>query len=176
MSHALWTGASGMAAQQTNVDVIANNIANVNTTGFKRQRVNFQDLFYDVVSAPGTRASDQGRNPTGIQVGHGVKLSSTPRIFTPGNVEVTGNQYDMAIEGDGFFQVTLPDGSAGYSRAGDFRPDAEGNLVSPDGYFLEPRITVPDGTEQFSLSSTGVVTVLANGTQTDLGQISLVRF
>ncbi|MBA3846344.1 MAG: flagellar basal-body rod protein FlgG [Planctomycetes bacterium] len=176
MSHALWTGASGMSAQQTNVDVIANNIANVNTTGFKRQRVNFQDLFYDVVTAPGTRASDQGRNPTGIQVGHGVKLSSTPRIFTPGNVEVTNNEFDLAIEGDGFFTVSLPDGSSAYTRAGDFRPDGEGNLVTPDGYFMEPRITVPEGTDQFSVSTTGVVTVLVDGVQSDIGTLTLTRF
>src|SRR4051812_16248168 len=123
MPRALWTGASGMIAQQTNVDVLANNIANVNTTGFKRQRTNFQDLFYDVTTSPGVRAGDLGRNPTGTQIGNGVRLSGTPRIFTPGNIEATGSPTDMAIEGDGFFTITMPDGSTAYTRAGDFRPD-----------------------------------------------------
>ena len=176
MPRALWTGASGMVAQQTNVDVIANNIANVNTTGFKRERVNFQDLFYDIQSAPGTKASDQGRNPTGTQIGHGVKLSSTPRIFTQGNIEVTGNETDMAIEGDGFFAVTLPDGSLAYTRAGDFRADGDGNLVTPDGYYLEPRITIPNDATQVSIGTTGVVTVLVNNAQQDVGTITLTRF
>jgi len=176
MPRALWTGASGMIAQQTNVDVIANNIANVNTTGFKRERVNFQDIFYDVQVAPGTKASDQGRNPAGTQIGHGVKLSSTPRIFTQGNMEITGIETDMAIEGDGFFSVSLPDGSVSYTRAGDFRPDGDGNLVTPDGYYLEPRITIPNDATQVSISTTGVVTVLANNAQSDVGTITLTRF
>ena len=176
MPHALWTGASGMTAQQTNVDIIANNIANVNTTGFKRQRVNFQDLFYDTPVAPGTRSSDQGLNPTGTQIGHGVKLSSTPRIFTPGNIEVTNNEFDLAIEGEGFFAVTMPDGTSAYTRAGDFRPDGEGNLVTPDGFYLEPRLTIPDGTTQVSISTSGVVTVINNNTQTEVGTITLTRF
>jgi flagellar basal-body rod protein FlgG len=176
MPRALWTGASGMAAQQTNVDVIANNIANVNTNGFKRQTVNFQDLFYDVQTAPGTKSSDDGRNPTGTQIGYGTKVSATPRIFTNGNIEITNVSYDMAIEGDGFFEVTQPDGSAAYTRAGDFRPDGEGNLTSPDGYFLEPRITIPADATQVTISTAGVVTVLVNNVQSDVGTISLARF
>jgi flagellar basal-body rod protein FlgG len=167
-----------MSAQQTNVDVIANNIANVNTTGFKRQRTNFQDLFYDIATAPGVRAGDQGRNPTGTQIGNGVQLSSTPRIFTPGNIEATGVATDMAIEGDGFFAVTLPDGSNAYTRAGDFRPDSEGRIVSPDGYYLTPNITVPVDATQVSVATTGEVTVLLpNNTVPQLvGTITLNRF
>lgn len=176
MPRALWTGASGMVAQQTNVDVIANNIANVNTTGFKRERVNFQDVFYDIQVAPGARTSDQGRNPAGTQIGHGVKLSSTPRIFSEGNLEITNIPYDMAIEGDGFFAVSLPDGSRAYSRAGDFRPDGDGNLVTPDGYYLEPRVTIPDGASQITISTSGVVTILLNNVQQEVGTVSLTRF
>jgi flagellar basal-body rod protein FlgG len=178
MPRALWTGASGMSAQQTNVDVIANNIANVNTIGFKRQRTNFQDLFYDIATAPGVRAGEQGRNPTGTQIGNGVRLSSTPRIFAPGNIEATGVATDMAVEGDGFFAVTLPDGSNAYTRAGDFRPDSEGRLVSPDGYYLTPNITVPVDATQVSVSATGDVTVLLpNNTVPQLvGTVTLNRF
>ncbi len=173
MPRALWTGASGMAAQQTNVDVIANNIANVNTVGFKRQRANFQDLFYDVEVQPGAKASDLGRNPTGTQIGTGVKLSGTPRIFTAGNIEVTGNPTDLAIDGDGFFKVTLPDGTTdGYTRAGDFRVDANGSLVTPDGY-LVPGVSGIDAQQgPVSVSTTGEVT---QGTNTR-GQLNLVRF
>jgi flagellar basal-body rod protein FlgG len=176
MPRALWSGASGMVAQQTNVDVIANNIANVNTTGFKRETVNFQDLFYDVQVTPGAKAGNQGMNPTGVQIGNGVKLSSTPRIFTTGNIEVTGGTYDVAIEGDGFFALTLPDGSQAYTRAGDFRVDADGNLVTPDGYYLEPRITIPADATQVAIGPTGIVTVLVGNTQSDIGTIQLSRF
>ncbi len=176
MPRTLWTGASGMSAQQTNVDVIANNIANVNTNGFKKQRVNFQDLFYDTVVAPGTRVGDEGVNPAGIQVGNGVKVANTPRIFTNGNIEVTGIESNVAIEGDGFFRVSMPDGTEAYTRSGDFRIDPNGNLVTPDGYYLEPRITVPDNIEQLSIGPTGVVSVLQDGNQSDIGQITLTRF
>lgn len=176
MPRALWTGASGMQGQQTNVDVIANNIANVNTNGFKKQRVNFQDLFYDVVASPGTRAGDQGLSPTGVQIGNGTVVSGTPRIFTSGNMEMTGIDFNMAIEGDGMFQVSLPDGTVAFTRDGDFRPDAEGNLVTADGYYLEPRITIPDQTEQISIGPTGEVVVLVNGAQSTVGSITLTRF
>ena len=176
MPRALFTGASGMAAQQTNIDVIANNIANVNTTGFKRQRVNFQDLFYDIARAPGSSSGDQGITPAGIEIGNGVMISSTPRNFNAGNVESTGVDTNMAIEGEGFFEVLLPDGSTAYSRAGDFLPDRDGNLVTPDGYLLQPQITVPDQTVQVTIGTTGTVTALVNGTQSSIGNITLTRF
>ncbi len=173
MPRALWTGASGMAAQQINVDVISNNIANVNTTGFKRQRTNFQDLFYDVQVTPGEKASDLGRNPTGTQIGTGVKLSSTPRIFTPGNIESTGNATDLAVDGEGFFKVTLPDGTTqAYTRAGDFRPDANGNLVTPDGYIVPGVAGIDPAAGSISVSTTGEVT---QGTLSR-GVLSLTRF
>lgn len=176
MPRALWTGASGMIAQQTNVDIIANNIANVNTSGFKKQRASFQDVFYATPQAPGSRVGEQGQSPTGIQIGHGVKLAATPRTFTPGNIEITDGQFDMVIEGDGFFEVVLPDGSSAYTRAGEFRPDGDGNMVTPDGYYLVPQITIPDDAEQISISSTGIITVIQGTNQNQVGQVSLVRF
>ncbi len=176
MPRSLWTAASGMSAQQTNVDVIANNIANVSTNGFKRQVALFQDLFYDIAVAPGGKAGDLGRNPTGTQIGTGVRLSSTPRVFTPGQIEPTGVQTDMAIEGDGLFQVQLPDGTTAYTRAGDFRVDADGSLVTPEGYYLEPRITIPDQASQISISTTGVVTATVNNAETTVGTVTLARF
>lgn len=173
MPRALWTGASGMMAQQTNVDVIANNIANVNTTGFKRQRTNFQDLFYDITQTPGTKASDLGRDPTGVQIGNGVKLSSTPRIFTAGNIEVTGNATDLAVDGEGFFKVQLPDGATfGYTRAGDFRVDDVGNMVTPDGYLLQGVSGIDPAAGAVTINTRGEV---FQGT-TQRGQITLTRF
>ena len=165
-----------MSAQQLHVDVISNNIANVNSTGFKKQRVNFQDMMYAVETAPGTRAGDEGMNPHGSQYGHGVRVSGTPRVFTPGNVENTGVQTDIAIEGDGFFEISLPDGSVAYTRAGDFGINPNGQFVTPDGYFLEPRITVPEDTSQISVGTNGVVTVLVGNTQTEIGQLSIAKF
>lgn len=173
MPRALWTGASGMEAQQTNVDVIANNIANVNTVGFKRQRANFQDLFYDISVQPGAKASDLGRNPTGTQIGTGVKLSGTPRIFTAGNIEITGTPTDLAIDGDGFFKVTLPDGATdAYTRAGDFKIDANGNMVTPDGYLVPGVSGIDSALGPVAIGTTGEVT---QGAATR-GQINLVRF
>ncbi len=173
MPRALWTGAAGMAAQQTNVDVVANNIANVNTTGFKRQRANFQDLYYDIAQQPGLRAGTQSRNPTGIQLGTGVVLSGTPRIFTPGSIEVTGNPTDLAIDGEGFFRVTLEDGTTqAYSRAGDFRVDADGNLVTPDGYIVPGVAGIDAQAGPVSINTSGEV---FQGT-TQRGQVLLTRF
>ena len=178
MPRSLCTGANGMVAQQINVDVIANNIANVNTNGYKRQRVNFQDLFYDTPTSPGGRNGDAGRNPTGTQIGNGVRLSGTPRIFTPGNIEETGAPFDMAIDGDGFFKVTLNDGTSAFTRAGDFRPDGDGRIVSPDGLYLDPNITVPQGATQYSVSPTGEVTVVLPNTVDPqvIGTVTLTRF
>ncbi|MDA3961195.1 MAG: flagellar basal-body rod protein FlgG [Planctomycetota bacterium] len=176
MPRSLFTGASGMAAQQTNVDVISNNIANVSTVGFKKQRADFQDLFYEILQAPGVKAGNAGRNPAGIQIGHGVRVSATPRIFTVGTIEQTGVETDMAIEGDGFFRVSLQDGTEAYTRAGDFRIDADGSLVSPDGYYLEPRVTIPDGAQQISVGTDGEVIVLVDGSQQTVGQVLISTF
>jgi flagellar basal-body rod protein FlgG len=174
----MYAGVSGLNAQSQAMSVISDNIANVNTTGYKRQRTSFQDLFYDTPVNPGLKAGDLGRNPTGTQIGNGVQLSGTPRIFTAGNVEATGVSTDMAIEGEGFFEVTLPDGSQAYSRAGDFRPDSDGRLVTPDGYYLVPNITIPQDATGYSVSPTGEVSVVLpnNTTPQTIGQLTLTRF
>lgn len=179
MPRALWTAASGMAAQQFNVDLLANNIANINTTGFKRQRTDFQDLFYDIHAQPGTRVGQQGRNPTGTQVGTGVNVAGTTRVFAGGNIEPTGRPLDMAIEGDGFFEVQLPDGATtAYTRAGDFRIDADGRLVTTDGYYVQPAITIPDGVaeSEISVAEDGTVSAKINNVDTVVGQLTLARF
>ncbi|HAT09506.1 MAG TPA: flagellar basal-body rod protein FlgG [Planctomycetes bacterium] len=179
MPRALWTAASGMAAQQFNVDLLANNIANINTTGFKRQRTDFQDLFYDIRAQPGARAGQQGRNPTGTQVGTGVNVAGTTRVFSSGSIEPTGRPLDMAIEGDGFFEVQLPDGATtAYTRAGDFRVDGDGRLVTVDGYYVQPAITVPDGVSEndIAVASDGTVTVNIDNVETTVGQLTLARF
>jgi flagellar basal-body rod protein FlgG len=165
-----------MAAQQTNVDVIANNIANVNTTGFKRQRTDFQDLFYDSRVTPGARTGDASQNPTGVQIGTGVNVAATTRIFTGGSIDPTGRNLDIAIDGDGFFRVSLPDGSEAFTRAGDFRLDVNGTLVTPNGYILQPQIQVPDGATDVTVGETGEVSAVVDGRQTALGTISLSRF
>lgn len=179
MPRALWTAASGMTAQQFNVDLLANNIANINTTGFKRQRTDFQDLFYDIKTLPGAKAGQQGRNPTGNQVGTGVNVSGTTRIFSAGSIEPTNRPLDVAIEGDGFFEVQLPDGATtAYTRAGDFRVDADGRLVTPDGYYVQPSITIPDGVAEndISIASDGTVTVVLDSVESTVGQLTLARF
>ena len=179
MPRALWTAASGMAAQQYNVDLLANNIANINTTGFKRQRTDFQDLYYDIKTQPGARAGQQGRNPTGVQVGTGVTVSGTTRVFTTGNIEPTGRSLDVAIEGDGFFQIQLPDGATtAYTRAGDLRMDGDGRLTTADGYYLEPAFTIPDGVAEndIAVAGDGTVTVKIDGVESTVGQLTLVRF
>ena len=175
---ALFTAATGMEAQQANIDSIANNIANVATTGYKRSRTEFQDLFYETIQAPGSAAADGAVLPVGIQVGHGVQLSAVNTIFSPGDRVNTGNALDMAIDGSGFFQVQRPTGEIAYTRDGTFKLDGQGNLVTAQGYQVIPTITVP--TDALS------VTVLPDGTvnaeipnspaPANLGQMQLVRF
>lgn len=178
MIRAMFTAATGMAAQQLNVDTIANNLANVNTTGFKKSRVGFQDLIYETLKPAGTETVDGQVIPEGIQVGHGVRPSSIAKIFTPGNFIQTGNPLDMVIEGDGFFQIQLPDGTTAYTRDGSFKIDANGRVVTADGYLLDPALTVPTDYVQIVVGSDGVVSALVAG-QSDpqnIGQIQLVRF
>jgi flagellar basal-body rod protein FlgG len=143
MLKSLNTAATGMAAQQTNIDVIANNMANVNTVGFRRSRAEFQDLLYQTIRAPGGAAGDGGTLPTGLQVGQGTRTVSTEFLHTQGSLQQTGNPLDLAIEGNGFFQVTRPGGEVAYTRAGNLKADAEGRLVTVDGDPIEPAITIP---------------------------------
>lgn len=180
MMRALWTAATGMYGQQVNLDVISNNLANVNTTGYKKSRVDFQDLFYQVLQAPGTPVTTGGeiQLPVGQQIGLGVKPAAIGKIFSVEGVQSTENPLDLAISGDGFFQITLPDGTTAYSRDGSFKLDSNGRIVTADGYFLNPELTVPPDALSITVSGEGVVSVIQPGSTTPqvLGQIELARF
>lgn len=170
---------TGMLAQQTNVDVISNNIANMNTTAFKRQRAEFQDLLYQQVARPGAATgSDTSLSPSGIQIGAGVRTGDVYRIAEQGALTQTDNRYDLAIEGQGYFQVTLPSGETAYTRAGSFQLSDQGELVTPDGYPVEPGITIPKEAVDVTVSNTGQVQVkLPNQTELQtVGQLQLATF
>lgn len=176
---ALYTAATGMMAQELNVQVISNNIANVRTTGYKRQRIHFQDLLYEHVRRAGTQTSDQNTQlPAGTFVGSGVKTSSTGRVMSQGNLTPTEKQYDIAIRGEGFFRIQLPDGRTAYSRDGSFDLDSQGRLVTRDGYVVQPGITVPNNATGVSINAQGTVEVSLPGQTApqQLGQIQLTRF
>ncbi|MEZ5937978.1 MAG: flagellar basal-body rod protein FlgG [Hyphomonadaceae bacterium] len=176
---ALNTAATGMEAQQLNVEVIANNIANMNTTGFKRQRAEFQDLLYQNVERVGVTSSDAGNIvPTGVQVGVGVKAGSVYRVMEQGGLTQTQNNYDVAVEGEGYFIVQLPDGRDSYTRAGNFSLNADGQIVTKDGFVVSPGITVPTTAIGVSINREGVVqAVFADGTAPqDVGAFELSRF
>jgi flagellar basal-body rod protein FlgG len=178
MMRALWTAATGMVAQQANIDTISNNIANVNTTGFKKSRSDFQDLMYQTIRQSGSSTGPDTQLPTGIQIGSGVRQVATQKIYTPGNFQQTGNELDVAIEGDGFLQVVLPDGALAYTRDGSLKRDGEGRIVTSEGYPLEPQITIPAEATEITISAEGVVSATIPGqTATEeLGQIQLARF
>ncbi len=178
MMRSLWSAATGMIAQQLNVDTIAHNLANVNTTGFKRQRVDFQDLMYQTLRMPGSPSTENIQLPTGIQVGLGTRVASTVKSFAQGALAQTGNPLDLAIEGDGFFQVNLPSGEAAYTRSGALKQDSDGNIVTSDGYLLEPPIAIPSDATEISIRDDGTVAVLQPGS-TDpavIGNMQLVMF
>ena len=175
---ALSTAATGMMAMELNVQVISNNLANMTTTGYKRQRAEFQDLLYDHVSRVGTQTSAQGNMlPVGIDLGSGVKTVGTVRLMTQGNLTQTGNQLDVAIRGDGFFKVQLPDGTYAYTRDGSFNMDSQGRIVTPQGSVVQPAITIPSNSTGLTINAQGQVSVIPQGstTPTILGQLSLTR-
>jgi flagellar basal-body rod protein FlgG len=176
---ALNTAATGMMAQELNVQVISNNIANMRTTGYKRQRVEFEDLLYEHVSRIGTQASSQGTIlPVGIDLGGGVKTVGTPRMMTQGTLTQTGGTLDLAIRGEGFFKIALPDGSYAYTRDGSFQMDAQGRIVTAKGNVVQPAITIPQNATGLTINAQGQVSVTPQGstTPTVLGQITLTRF
>jgi flagellar basal-body rod protein FlgG len=176
---ALRTATTGMSAQQMNVEVISNNIANMNTIGFKKQRAEFQDLLYQNVERMGAQSSDAGTVvPTGIQVGSGVKTGSVYRIMEDGSATRTGNDYDVMIQGKGYFQIQLPSGETAYTRAGNFSLDDQGRLVTTDGYLVQPSITIPQGTTGVNISKAGEVSVTTAGVTapTVVGQLQLATF
>jgi len=176
---ALYTASTGMAAQERNVEVISNNIANMRTTGFKKQRADFQDLLYQVYRRSGSQTSESGTQlPTGVEVGSGVKLGATPRIMSQGSVAPTQKELDVAIRGEGFFAITMPDGRTGYTRDGSFERDSQGQLVTIEGYQVQPGIIIPDSARSISISADGQVEAMLNqdSVATSLGQIQLTRF
>jgi len=180
MMRALWTAASGMTGQQFNIDTISNNLSNVNTTGFKKTRADFEDLIYQTSRIAGTPATELTSIPTGIQVGHGVKVAATQKEFTQGSLQNTGNVADMAITGEGFFRVLLLDGSYGYSRDGSFKIDSNGQLVNSNGHRLMPEVVLPENfiRESLGISQDGRVTVKVPGNDNpiDVAQLELFRF
>jgi flagellar basal-body rod protein FlgG len=178
MIRALWTAASGMQAQQKSIDVVANNLANVNTAGFKRSRADFQDLMYQNLKATGAPSTNTTQVPTGIQIGLGSRLAAVTKIFTPGDFTQTGNELDLAIEGDGFFQIQMPDGATGYSRSGAFKKDSTGRVVTSDGYPLLPEIVIPNNATKVSIGNDGTVSVMQAGqnTPTSVGNVQLASF
>ena len=176
---ALRTAATGMAAQQLNVEVISNNIANMNTIAFKKQRAEFEDLLYQTLQQPGAQSSNQGNIvPTGVQVGVGVQTGTVYRIQTQGTMTQTGNTYDLAIDGRGYFQVLMPDGSTSYTRAGNFAINDQGQLVTQDGYVVQPAITIPQNATNVTISKAGQVQVTVPGATTPsvVGQLELATF
>ena len=176
---ALHTASTGMLAQELNVEVISNNVANMRTTGFKKQRIQFQDLLYEQFRRVGSSSSDQGNVvPAGVIVGSGVKTVSTPRIMGQGNLSPTDKSYDLAVRGEGFFRVQMPDGRTAYTRDGSFELDAEGRLVTHDGYLVDPGITVPQNASSVSINGQGQVnaTIPGQTAPQTLGQVALARF
>lgn len=179
MIRALYTAATGMRAQETNIDVVANNLANVNTTGFKKSRADFQDLMYQYLQEPGAPTSNgTSESPSGIQVGLGVRTASVQKLFAQGDMSNTGNQLDVAIEGDGFFQIQNPDGTNSYTRAGSFQLNETGQIVTNDGYVVDPAITIPSDALKVTIAADGTVSARIPGTTdaTNVGQLTAVRF
>ena len=174
----LWTSTTGMSAQNLNMDVIANNLANVSTTGFKKSRADFQDLLYQIMKVPGSPTSADTRSPTGIQVGLGVKPAAVTKVFTEGDIVQTENPLDVAIEGSGFFQVEMPDGNTAFTRAGNLKLDGDGRLTTSDGFPIQPEIVIPEDAREITISQTGLVSALVGDdtTSTELGNIDLADF
>ena len=175
---ALWIAKTGLDAQQTRMSVVSNNLANVNTTGFKRDRPVFQDLLYQTVRQPGAQSSENTQLPSGLLIGTGVRTAATEKLFSQGNLTQTENSLDLAIEGRGFFEILLPDGSVAYSRDGSFQLDSQGQMVTSNGYLLQPGITIPANTQSITVGTDGTVSVLVAGQSapSNIGQITLTDF
>jgi flagellar basal-body rod protein FlgG len=176
MHASLWVSKTGLTAQDTRLNTISNNLANVGTTGFKRDRAVFQDLLYQIKRQPGGKSSQDTTLPSGLQQGSGVRTVATQKVFTLGNLQVTEQPLDMAINGRGFFQVLTPSGNLAYSRDGQFQVDSTGQLVTSSGYVVQPAITIPTDTSTITIGSDGVVTTVVDGTSSQAGQIQLADF
>ncbi|WP_435927743.1 flagellar basal-body rod protein FlgG [Dryocola sp. BD613] len=178
MIRSLWIAKTGLEAQQTNMDVISNNLANVSTNGFKRQRAVFEDLLYQTLRQPGAQSSEQTTIPSGLQLGTGVRPVATERIHSQGSLTQTNNSKDVAIDGNGFFQVQLPDGSTAYTRDGSFQFDQNGQLVTANGYPIQPAITIPQDANTLTVGKDGIVsvTIVGQTAPQQVGQLTLATF
>ena len=179
MMRSLWIAKTGMDAMQTNIDVISHNLANVNTNGYKEERPVFEDLLYQNLRQPGGATSQTTQMPTGLQLGTGVRTVATSRIHTQGNLQLTDGPLDMAVNGEGFFQIAMPDGSTAYTRDGSFQVDSQGNVVTASGYALQPALQVPAGTTKLTIGSDGTVSAIVNNNSAapvTLGTIQLATF
>lgn len=178
MNPALWAAKTGLDAQQTRMSVTSNNLANVNTTGYKKSRAVFEELLYQNVRQVGGSTSQDTVAPTGLSLGTGVRIVATEKQYTQGNMQTTGNSLDVAVSGRGFFQVLLPDGTMGYTRDGDFEVNPQGELVTSNGYRVQPGITIPDGVQSVTIGKDGVVTAQTSGESapTQIGTLQLVDF
>ncbi|PCJ33292.1 MAG: flagellar basal-body rod protein FlgG [Gammaproteobacteria bacterium] len=178
MNQALWIAKTGLDAQQTRMSVISNNLANVNTTGFKQDRAVFEDLLYQTIRQPGAQSSANTQLPSGLMLGTGVRTVATEKLHTQGNIEQTSNALDVAVQGRGFFQILMPDGGISYTRDGTFQLDSDGQIVMSNGYPLQPSMTVPIDAQSITISSDGTVTVLEDGQSapTTIGNIELADF
>jgi flagellar basal-body rod protein FlgG len=178
MIRSMYSAATGMEAQQLYMDTISHNLSNVNTTGYKRSKMEFQDLMYQTLKEPGIRNAEGEMAPCGIEVGLGVKPAATQRIFEQGSLNHTGNAMDVAIQGEGFYQVNMPDGTIAYTRDGSLKLTSDGMIVTSVGYPIAPQISVPEGAQQLGVSPTGKVTVILPGQETsnEIGQIEIARF
>ncbi len=178
MINSLWVAKTGMQAQQTQLDVISHNLANVSTNGFKRGQAVFEDLIYQNLRQVGANSSEQTQLPTGLQLGLGVRTVATSRSFSQGNLQQTSNNLDLAINGAGFFQVQMPDGTVGYSRDGSFQVNSQGQMVTSGGYLLSGGITIPADARSLTISNSGQVSVMqgTNTTPTVVGQLELATF
>ncbi len=178
MNPALWIAKTGLDGQQTRMSVVSNNLANVNTTGFKRDRAVFEDLIYQTIRQPGASSSQDTELPSGLTLGTGVRVVSTEKLHTQGNLTQSSNELDLAIQGRGFYEILLPDGSSAYTRDGAFQLDSQGQMVTASGYVLQPGITVPANTVSVTVGSDGTITALSAGnpTPTQIGSVQLVDF
>ncbi len=178
MLRSLWIAKTGLDAQQMHIDVISNNLANVSTNGFKRSRAVFEDLLYQTLRQPGAQSSQQTQIPSGLQIGTGVRPIASERIFTQGNLQQTSNPLDVAIQGAGFLQIQMPDGTTAYTRDGSLRTDANGQLVTSSGFAVQPAVTIPANTQSITIGRDGVVSVVRAGTTaaTQIGTLQLANF
>ena len=178
MIRSLWISKTGLDAQQTNMDVISNNLANVSTTGFKRSRAVFEDLLYQTVRQPGAQSSQQTQIPSGLQIGTGVRPVAAERIQTQGNLQQSGNNLDVAVQGAGFFQVLMPDGTTAYTRDGSFQTDSQGQLVTSSGFMVQPAMTIPANATSVTIARDGTVSVTQTGVvaPVQIGSLQLATF